>query len=113
MFFCDLKLSEKISEGLTTLKCSKGEVEVISQDLSSSIRTLVHFKGAVKEEIEQSEFSKENSRNHENCKIQRSYKVDKEGRIHHSGNRSQRGSLIVICWSVRLFREFGICESGV
>jgi hypothetical protein len=95
------------------LKCSKGGVEVISQDLSSSIRILVHFEGVVKEEIERSEFSEENSRNHENRKIQRSYKVDKEGRIHHSGNRSQRGPLIVICWSVRLFREFRICESGV
>ena len=29
-FFCDLKLSEKISEGLMPLKCSKGEVKVIS-----------------------------------------------------------------------------------
>jgi hypothetical protein len=78
-FFCDLKLSKKSSEGLIPLKCSKGKVEVISQDLSSSIRILVHFEGVVKEEIEQLEFSEEKSRNHENRKIQRSYKVDKEG----------------------------------
>jgi len=86
--FCELKLSEESSEGLTPLKCSKGGVEVISQDLSSSIRILVHFEGVVKEGIKRSEFSEENSRNHENCKIQRSYKVDKEGKIYHSSNRS-------------------------
>ena len=59
--FCDLKLSEKSSEGLTPLKCSKGKFKVILQDLSSNIRILVHFEGAVKEEIEWSEFSEENS----------------------------------------------------
>jgi hypothetical protein len=95
------------------LKFSKGGVEFISQDLSSSIRILVHFEGVVKEEIKRSEFSEENSRNNENHKIQRSYKVDKEGRNHHSGNRSQHGPLIVIYWSIKLFQEFRICESGV
>jgi hypothetical protein len=108
-----LKLSEESSEGLILLECSKGEVEAISQHLSSSIMILIHFEEAVKEEIERSKFTEENSQNHENHKIRRSYKVDKEGRIHHSGNRSQQGPLISIIGPSGSFHHFEVHKSEV
>jgi hypothetical protein len=81
-FFGDLKLSEESSEGLGPLNHSRESrmLKLLCRSHVPEKNRRVDFEPEVlEEEIEWSEFSEENSRNHEDRKIQRSYKEDKEG----------------------------------